>query len=73
MDHFTLTAHTHQKPDIIPPNFSAVQVTDTFQRLVRLKGRRWLVKTTHSYFTRSMCYRDPYQCFLPELVGVQCV
>lgn len=29
-----LTAHTHQKPDITPTNFSTVQVTDIFQRLV---------------------------------------
>uniref|UniRef100_A0A665WF22 Rhophilin, Rho GTPase binding protein 1 n=1 Tax=Echeneis naucrates TaxID=173247 RepID=A0A665WF22_ECHNA len=28
-----LTAQTHQKPDIAPPNFSAVQVSDIFQRL----------------------------------------
>uniref|UniRef100_A0A3B4H4N3 Rhophilin Rho GTPase binding protein 1 n=1 Tax=Pundamilia nyererei TaxID=303518 RepID=A0A3B4H4N3_9CICH len=25
--------HTHQKPDVIPPNFSIVKVTDIFQRL----------------------------------------
>ncbi|XP_029003524.1 rhophilin-1 [Betta splendens] len=28
-----IQSHTHQKPDITPPNFSAVQVTDIFQRL----------------------------------------
>lgn len=30
-----LSAQTHQKPEITPPNFSTVQVTDIFQRLVR--------------------------------------
>ncbi|KAF3690501.1 Rhophilin-1 GTP-Rho-binding protein 1 [Channa argus] len=28
-----IQSQTHQKPDIIPPNFSKVQVTDIFQRL----------------------------------------
>uniref|UniRef100_A0A671UU05 Rhophilin Rho GTPase binding protein 1 n=1 Tax=Sparus aurata TaxID=8175 RepID=A0A671UU05_SPAAU len=28
-----IQSHTHQKPDITPPNFSSVQVTDIFQKL----------------------------------------
>ncbi|XP_005750342.1 rhophilin-1 isoform X1 [Pundamilia nyererei] len=28
-----IQSHTHQKPDVIPPNFSIVKVTDIFQRL----------------------------------------
>uniref|UniRef100_A0AAX7VL70 Rhophilin, Rho GTPase binding protein 1 n=1 Tax=Astatotilapia calliptera TaxID=8154 RepID=A0AAX7VL70_ASTCA len=28
-----IQSHTHQKPDVIPPNFSTVKVTDIFQRL----------------------------------------
>uniref|UniRef100_A0A3B4ZT82 Rhophilin Rho GTPase binding protein 1 n=1 Tax=Stegastes partitus TaxID=144197 RepID=A0A3B4ZT82_9TELE len=28
-----IQSHTHRKPDITPPNFSTVQVTDIFQRL----------------------------------------
>ncbi|XP_041646624.1 rhophilin-1 isoform X2 [Cheilinus undulatus] len=28
-----IQSHTHHKPDIIPPNFSTVQVSDIFQRL----------------------------------------
>lgn len=32
----SLTALTHQKPEITPPDFSTVQVTDIFQKLVRI-------------------------------------
>lgn len=35
----SLAALTHQKPEITPPDFSTVQVTDIFQKLVRILGR----------------------------------
>ncbi|KAM3620365.1 uncharacterized protein V6R79_022159 [Siganus canaliculatus] len=36
-----IQSQTQQKPDITPPNFSTVQVTDIFQRLVRhVRGKK---------------------------------
>lgn len=37
---FPSTAHTQQKPDVTSPNFSTVQVTDIFQRLVSTSGSK---------------------------------
>lgn len=34
-----VAALTHQKPEITPPDFSTVQVTDIFQKLVRIVAR----------------------------------
>lgn len=74
----SVTALTQQKPEITPPDFSTVQVTDIFHKLVRiprLEANRQQLRALDANTAvtarpvHDCCCRGPCRCSAPVPAG----